>query len=293
MKIGLVTCLKIPEPDPDEEIQLEAIRQAGGEASLVAWDDSSVDLSRFDRLILRSCWDYPWRQSEFSEWLDHADGQTQLLNPLAVVKWNLHKGYLLELARAGVPVVPTRILPAGQGFAALEQILAEEQWCSDQWCSDPGGQIVIKPAVSAGSWLTARFGPAELTGAKTFVEQHGIDRDLLVQPYIRSVENGGERANVHIAGQWSHCVAKSPRFSGSDEQVGIAQPVLAEDLELGEMAIACSPGKILYGRVDTVRNDEGQPMVAELELIEPTLFLKENPAARALFGAACVVPSCS
>ena len=54
------------------------------------------------------------------------------------------------------------------------------------------------------------------------------------------------------------------------------------------MAIACSPGKILYGRVDTVRNDQGKPMVAELELIEPTLFLKENPAARALFGAACV-----
>ncbi|MBT5737740.1 MAG: hypothetical protein HN891_00985 [Planctomycetes bacterium] len=283
MKIGLVTCLEIPEADPDEEIQLEAIRQAGGEASLVPWDDSLIDLSRFDRLILRSCWDYPWRESEFREWLAAADGQTQLLNPLAVVQWNLHKGYLLDLARAGVPVVPTRILAAGQGCAALDSILAEEQWCSEQW-----PQIVIKPAVSAGSWLTARFGPTELAGARTFVEQHGVDRDLLVQPYIRSVESGGERANVYIAGQWSHCVAKSPRFSGSDEQVGISQPVLAEDLELGEMAIACSPGKILYGRVDTVRNHQGKPMVAELELIEPTLFLKENPAARALFGAACV-----
>jgi hypothetical protein len=288
MKIGLVTCLEIPEADPDEEIQLEAIRQAGGEASLVPWDDSQIDLSRFDRLILRSCWDYPWRESEFREWLAAADGQTQLLNPLAVVKWNLHKGYLLDLARAGVPVVPTRILAAGRGSAALDPILAEEQWCSEQWCSEQSPQIVIKPAVSAGSWLTARFGPDQLAAARSFIDQHGLDRDLLVQPYIRSVESGGERANVYIAGQWSHCVVKSPRFSGTQEQVGIAQPVLAEDLELGEMAIACSPGKILYGRVDTVRNHQGKPMVAELELIEPTLFLKENLAARALFGAACV-----
>jgi len=50
-EIGLVTCTDLPEPDPDEEIQIEAIREAGAEASLVAWDDPDQDLARYDLLV--------------------------------------------------------------------------------------------------------------------------------------------------------------------------------------------------------------------------------------------------
>ncbi len=281
MRIGLVTCLNIPEPDPDERIQMEAISAAGGEAVLVPWDDPSVDLSSFDRLILRSCWDYPWRESEFREWLRHADGKTELFNPIEVVNWNLHKGYLLDLARAGVPVVPTRVLPAGADSTELAEILDDESW----------QQFVIKPAVSAGSWLTDRFQFDERDRAREFVEEHGKTRDLLLQPYIQSVEEGGERANVYMAGTWSHCVKKSPRFIGAEEQVGEALSVLPEDVALGQQALECSPAAVLYGRVDTVRDSTGAPMVAELELIEPTLFLSECHEARELFGRSCLLPT--
>jgi len=276
--IGLVTCRDIPEPDPDEQILIEAIRDAGGDAELVAWDDPGVDLTRFDRLILRSCWDYPWREAEFRNWLLFADGNSQLFNPFDVVSWNLHKGYLLELSAAGVPVVPTHVLGAGSGSDRLLEIIEAEGW----------NEIVLKPAVSAGSWRTDRFGAGESTRAVRFVKEHGSDRDLLIQPYIRSVDHGGERANVFIAGRWTHCVSKHPRFHGSEEQVGDAQQVLGEDRDLGQSAIECAPGPILYGRVDTVRDEQGEPMVAELELIEPTLFLKGNLEAQRLFARACL-----
>ncbi|MGE4619240.1 MAG: hypothetical protein AAEJ04_05460 [Planctomycetota bacterium] len=277
-RIGLVTCLEIPEPDPDEEIQLQSVRDAGGEAELIPWDDPSVNLESFDAIILRSCWDYPWREAEFRSWLLLAQEKTEVFNPVEVVSWNLHKGYLLDLARAGVPVVPTRLLKANSGSEKLLATLAEEGW----------EDYVIKPAVSAGSWLTARFDALTQSAAIDFVRKNGGDRDLLVQPYISSVEQGGERANVYLAGRWSHSVTKVPRFTGDEEQVGEAVEVLAEDIVVGEQALRCSPGPILYGRVDTVRDVDGNSMVAELELIEPSLFLKQYPPARALFGASCL-----
>ncbi len=277
-RVGLVTCLEMPEPDPDEQIQLQSIREAGGEAELVAWDDAAVDLSSFDLLVLRSCWDYPWRDQEFSSWLQSADTQTCVLNPIEVVMWNLHKSYLIDLAQAGVPVVPTRLLEAGSGVEKLSEILSQTGW----------SDYVIKPAISAGSWLTARFAAQDRKLADKFVIENGHERDLLVQPYIASVDHGGERANVYLDGSWSHCVTKVPRFSGEVEQVSEAESVLPEDVRVGELALSCSPGPILYGRVDTVRDVDGNSMVAELELIEPTLFLTQFPPARAVFGASCL-----
>ena len=75
VEIGVVTCMELPEPDPDEEIQLEAIRQAGAGANLIAWDDPDQDLTRFDLLVLRSCWDYPWKEQLFRQWLEGAESQ--------------------------------------------------------------------------------------------------------------------------------------------------------------------------------------------------------------------------
>jgi len=276
-RIGLVTCLEIPEPDPDEEIQLQSVRDAGAEVELIAWDDPTIDLASFDVIVLRSCWDYPWREHEFRDWLQIADRETRVVNPVEVVSWNLHKGYLLDLQQAGVSVVPTRLLEAGCTEECLCKILDEQAW----------DQYVIKPAISAGSWLTSLFGVNDLPAARQFVQQHGQDRDLLVQPYIRSVESDGERANVYLGGRFSHSVTKLRRFRGEDEQVGAAQEVLPEDILIGEQALRCSPGPVLYGRVDTVRDVDGNSMVSELELIEPTLFLQQYPPARAVFGAVC------
>ncbi len=277
-EIGLVTCTDLPEPDPDEEIQIEAIREAGAEASLVAWDDPDQDLARYDLLVLRSCWDYPWKEQLFRQWLDRAEEVVDIINPPEMVRWNLHKGYLIELQSAGVPVVPTGLLSAGSGPEDLDRLL-EDLDCE---------RFVIKPAVSAGSWLTHFFTANEVVKAREFVAEKGADRDWLVQPYIASVEKGGERANVYIGGEWSHCVIKSPRFLGQNESVIDGGAVLKEDREIGQRAFECAPGEPVYGRVDTVRGDNGELLIAELELIEPSLFLLQCQSARTLFGNSCM-----
>lgn len=278
VEIGVVTCMELPEPDTDEEIQLDAIRQAGAGASLVAWDDPDQDLTRFDLLVLRSCWDYPWKEQLFRQWLERAESQVQIVNPPEMVRWNLHKRYLLDLAAEGVPVVHTRLLEAGSTIPEFETALA------DLGCS----RFVIKPAVSAGSWLTHFFEESEIESARDLIREKGGDRDWLLQPFVRSVESGGERANVYLGGEWSHCVVKSPRFVGQDESVTVGGEVLPEDRELGERALELAPGVATYARVDTVRDENGQPMIAELELIEPSLFLLQYPQARSLFAKSCL-----
>jgi hypothetical protein len=47
------------------------------------------------------------------------------------------------------------------------------------------------------------------------------------------------------------------------------------------------PGKPTYGRIDTVTID-GRPHVMELELIEPSLFLRHEPKAADLLADAIV-----
>ena len=280
--IGLVTCQNIPEPDADEDIQLEAIRAAGANAELVAWDDPDQDLSKYDIVVLRSCWNYPWKEQEFREWVNKTESTTRIFNDPEVVRWNVHKGYLLDVEKAGVPIVPTRVVSGDQPHAQLDTLL------ESNFGELSESRFVLKPAVSAGSWLTYFFDKADPADAHNFIEKEGAQRDWLLQPYMKSVDEDGERANVFIGGVWSHCVVKSPRFVGQEESVEIGGTVLPEDRQLGNLAMACAPGEVLYGRVDTVRDETGRPLVAELELIEPSLFLLQYPSARTLFGESCV-----
>ena len=77
--IGIVTCMELPEPDLDEQIQLEALQSVGAHASLVAWDDPDQDLAKYDAIVLRSCWDYPWKEQLFRQWIDRAENAVKII----------------------------------------------------------------------------------------------------------------------------------------------------------------------------------------------------------------------
>jgi hypothetical protein len=48
---------------------------------------------------------------------------------------------------------------------------------------------------------------------------------------------------------------------------------------VGEAALAPFAGRLLYARVDVAPDAAGNPQVMELELVEPSLFLLQAPAA--------------
>ena len=275
LRIGLVTCALLPEPDPDQELLLAALRARGHGAELVPWDEPGADPAAFDLCVLRSCWNYHQRPEDFRAWIDRAERVTRLANPASILRENLHKSYLAALERDGLPIVPTVWIARGSA-PSLARIAAERDW----------GDVVVKPAISAGSFRTRRFRRDELRSGETFLSELAAERDALVQPYVAAVEAGGERALVWIGGAFTHRVEKRPRFAGQEEQVSEARALSEEERRFGLRALRGLEERILYARVDVFRDADGALRLSELELIEPSLFLLQCPAALARFVGA-------
>jgi hypothetical protein len=268
MSVAIVTCKVMPEPDPDEDLLLGALTYADLEPRMVAWDDETVKWADFDIAVLRSPWNYIDDLHGFLDWALRAGTQTRLYNPVEVVQWNTHKGYLRDLAKKGVPVVPTAWLGVGEELD-LADIMADRGW----------HDVVAKPVVGAGSFLTDRISDPNSAQAQAFWRELCADREVMVQPYMTSVEEYGERSLIWIDGELTHCVRKSPRLGDADESVSDALPIAHAERELAEAVIADIPQSLLYARIDLIRDENDQPLLAELELVEPSLFLKQDPAA--------------
>ena len=267
MDLRIATCRPLPEPDVDEELLLTALQAAGVSARMVAWRDAT-EWAPGVPTVIRSTWDYIHHLPEFRSWVRHVAADAALWNPPQVVLNNLHKRYLLELAARGVPVTPTALLERGS-VCDLHELCASRSW----------HDVVLKPAVGAGSHETHRVDPRTDEVAKLAARLLETG-DLLVQPYLPAVEGHGERAVVWIDGEFTHAVRKSPRFAGGSESVSAALPISADERAVGDAALRAIAGdELLYARVDVAPNAEGHPVVMELELVEPSLFLLQHPPA--------------
>jgi hypothetical protein len=268
MDVALATCKTLPEPDFDAEPLVEALTTAGIEARFLAWDDPSEDWSRARLTLLRSTWNYPEFPTEFMDWAVQVAALSDLWNPLPVVRWNVHKRYLLDLEAQGVPVAPTELAEQGSD-EPLASILDRRDW----------DEVVVKPAISAASYRTLKIGPGETGLGEGHLRELAADGDTLVQQYLPSVEGHGERALVWIDGEVTHAVRKTPRFSGEDESVSDAMEISDAELALAHKAVSAIDGDPLYARIDMAPGPGGDPVVMELELIEPSLFFPQGPQA--------------
>jgi len=141
---------------------------------------------------------------------------------------------------------------------------------------------VIKPAVSNASRLTVRSGPETLEEGEAHLRGLAAQDDVLVQPYVASVEGYGERSLVWIDGEITHAVRKSPRLVSQHEAVTGPLPVAAAEAEVARAALAVAEAAgapLLYARIDLAPGPDDTPQVMELELIEPSLFFPFCPAA--------------
>lgn len=272
-RIALVGMAQLPEPDPDEAPLLGALREAGFDAQVLHWDsdDAAHDPAAFDVCVLRATWDYHRRPQRFEAWLRRAASVSILRNPLATVLWNMHKRYLLQLERVGLPIIPTVLLERGSRRTVAD-IAGANDW----------REIVIKPAVSAASWQTKRFAPDETESAERFLREQTAARDTLIQPYLAEVEGGGEVSIVWIDGQVTHAIRKTPRFDGGDERV---QPCSVESrhITFAHRAMQAAGQDASYARVDVVERADGSIVLSELELIEPSLHFHHSPPALCRF----------
>jgi glutathione synthase/RimK-type ligase-like ATP-grasp enzyme len=273
--VALASCVALPEPDADLAPLVRALRAAGLTAEVFAWDDPDADFGAARLTVLRSTWNYSEQPARFLGWIDRVAVRSTLWNPRDVIRWNAHKRYLLDLEARGVPVVPTYLLRRGV-TTTLAEVTSARGW----------SDVVVKPAVSGGSRATVRVAGKALERGEAHLRALVAREDVLVQPYLASVEGHGERAVVWIDGEPTHAVRKAPRFLGDAESVSAAVAIEADEADLARRAVAAAPGPLLYARVDMARDAGGSPRVMELELIEPSLFFAQSPAALERYVAA-------
>lgn len=286
-RVALVTARAARGLDEDMPPLTAALAAAGAQSQIVDWDDREADWARFDLVVPRSAWDYAERLPEFLAWTERVARLTTLVNPLAVVRWNTDKHYLGELARAGAPVVPTWYVEPGEDAGStLDALLA----------ADACRELVVKPAVGAGARdarrhartdraeILAHIGPLSAAG-----------RSVMLQPYLESVDTNGETALMYIEGRFSHAIRKGALLpAGAAATAGLfaAETIVPrtpapDELAAAERILRAAPfERLVYARVDLLRDPTGAPRLLELELTEPSLFLWHAPGSAQRFAAA-------
>ncbi len=278
--VALVTASISRDFDGDLPRAVQAARRVGLRATVVDWDDASVDWGGFDGAVIRSTWDYTERRDEFLSWAVRVERATRLANPAVVAEWNSSKRYLADLAAAGVPVVPTAWINDGGEIP--------EEW----------EDVVVKPAVSAGGRSTGRYRRARPDAMAFASRLRTQGHDVLAQPYVESVDRQGEIGVYFFGGEPSHAVRKGAilhagRPPAEDYKLAIGQSVDAVALDDAPVMFARevlgavpNAADLLYARVDCVRGADGEHLILEVELIEPALFLATDDGAAARFASA-------
>ncbi|HYP41416.1 MAG TPA: hypothetical protein VEX13_13740 [Chloroflexia bacterium] len=268
MDVALVTYVELPNLAEDDQILLDALQRRGLSVWPAIWDDPQFDWSAPKLAVIRSTWDYHHRLAEFLAWARLASRLTTLWNPLQAIEWNTHKTYLRDLEARGVPIVPTVWLEA-RSQADLADVMASQGW----------QRVVVKPAVSASAFGTVMVTPDSLAQGQVHLEQMLSAHDMMVQPYISSVSGYGERSFMLIEGELTHAVRRAPVLNAASSSEHKWVMPTEEEAALAEEIVAASGFSPLYARVDLVRDDEDQPRLMELELVEPSLFFEFAPEA--------------
>ncbi|QYH38090.1 hypothetical protein GYM62_04485 [Algoriphagus sp. NBT04N3] len=263
----------------DDDLVHPFLHELGWEVKNIPWNEKT-DWNKWDLVIIRSPWDYQQHLEEFMEVLQKIEDSTAiLLNPLDIVKQNIHKGYLFELAEKGVELVPT------QKFSNLDESLITESF--EKFKSN---QLVIKPLVGANAddtfWINISHPLDWEKPLEVFQEKEGM-----IQPFMSGIVKEGEFSLIYLNGELSHTILKTVGigdFRVQEEHGGgvIAipnpEPELVKAAGKAMKALSSTP---FYARVDLVRTRQGSFALMELELIEPCLYFRFDPNSPKKFAA--------
>lgn len=257
---------------------MAALQQHGLKVKRVSWTSTDFDWSSTRLAVFRTTWDYFHRIHEFRAWLDRATVQTRLLNSCDLVRWNVDKHYLKDLERSGIRIVPTQVVEQG---ATCDLATFFDTFDTDE--------LIIKPCIAGTARHTYRVQRDTLAERQVILNQLLAEESMLVQPFLRSVPEQGEVSLVVIGGEVRHAVRKCAKlgdFRVQDDFGGTAKAYEATPAErdLALRAVAACPEKPAYARVDIVNDNAGLNAVSELELVEPELFFRFNPAAAGLLA---------
>lgn len=265
--------------DEDQSV-LDELKKLGLNVHRTNWDNPDFDWSSTAHILFRTTWDYSERFEEFSKWLMDVSQKTTLINPKELIFWNVDKHYLQELQNNGVRIPNTVFVETGD-TRTLKEIANSTNW----------KEFILKPAVSAGSRHTYRFGPSDIEKHEGIFSELIANESMMLQEFQAQVVSKGEVAFMVFGGKFSHAVLKKAKpgdFRVQDDFGGSIHTYEAtpEEIAFVEKAFnACDPTPI-YARVDVIWNNENEMVVIEIELVEPELWFRMNDKSAEKFASA-------
>ena len=265
----------------DDELAYAPLAALGWRVEAIPWSHKA-DWEIYDAVVIRSTWDYIKNPEAFLDALGEIERSgTTLFNSLELVRWNLHKTYLRDLAAHGVPIVPTiwreRLLPN-----ELPQLLAEVGTA----------EVVLKPVVGLNAQGAFRLDAQTARSRAEEVGAYYAERAFMAQPFLSAITTEGEYSLFYFNGEYSHAISKVPKatdFRVQEEHGGVITAVAADDTlrAAGDAALRALGTVPLYARADFVRANNGSGYwLMELELIEPALYFRTDPGAAKCFARA-------
>lgn len=294
MRVGLISTDEVflrADPDNDMAAICAGLGAAGIDRHILNWH-TAQDWSGYDALVFRSPWDYPEHMAEFEQWLAATEPVARVLNPPNLVRWNLDKRYLAELAACGVRCTPTTY---------CDQVAT----CVSALADIDGDMVVVKPNISVGSRNTGLFNASDPAALALCEQILALGKTVLIQRAIPEIQNNAEHALLYFNGRFSHAICKGAILVPGGGYIGGTyteniSPAEAseEEIALGSAALGAI-GSIaasrhwgpdaevpLQVRIDVVTPAGGPPMLLEAELFEPALFLAHSPGAADRFVTA-------
>ena len=275
-RIAIATCAKMPALTQSDAVIARALAARGAQAIAAPWNGPFAPFADADAVIIRSTWDYFPVPDEFDEWLARLEARANVFNAPALMRWNMGKLYLLELADRGVRIPPTaRTAPDAHAIAAAMDALDLKT-------------AIVKPVhggTASGLSLVERGDASAIEAAAARLGGPG-----LVQAFLPGIVDPGETSFVFIEGAFSHAVVKRPRpgdIRVQSDHGGSVTPSSPPPWAAAQAAriLALCPGETLYARIDAIVGERSL-ILMEAELVEPELFFLQAPEAADRLAAA-------
>lgn len=264
----------------EDGLVLEALQKKGIHATKKDWADPDFDWSTTRFAIFRTTWDYFHRFGEFDTWLTKASKLTKLINSIDLVRWNMDKHYLLDLADRGVPIIHSYFIEKGSDLT-LRDLHDHTGW----------EDTVIKPAISGAARHTYKLNASNLHAHELIFKGIIQHESMLIQPYQKSITTKGEVSHIIIDGAYTHSVLKKAKegdYRVQDDWGGTVHNYKANktEIEFAENVARSCDSVPVYARVDLMWDNNDELALCELELVEPELWFRKNPSAADLLANA-------
>ena len=260
----------------EDGVLLAAFNKQNIKCRRIAWEDPDFDWSSTKVALIKTTWNYFHHIPEFINWVKNTSEKCLMVNSKDIIIWNMDKRYLFDLAKNGVIIPETHLLPP------------KEKFNPEQWNEKLGNKhFVVKPTISGGSKDTFYLKPPYNKVDIALIQEAVENQSMIIQPFINSIVEQGEYSMVFVNSKLTHAMVKRPQLNDFRVQPyhgGTLQNYLPNKREINfgeEVLQVCKKikGCPIYARVDFCHGSSGELLLMELEVIEPQLWFPESALA--------------